>query len=84
MTTAEATPISPWTYYDLRGSNKWLVCQKCDTKGQEMFIKHMTLVENKPSSTICVSVSCGGCLPGDSPGAPIGNRNGKGRKRRSG
>lgn len=82
MTTS--TPISPWTYYDLRGSNKWLVCQKCDTKGQEMFIKHMTLVENKPSSTICVSVSCGGCLPGDSPGAPIGNRNGKGRKRRSG
>lgn len=82
MTTS--TTISTWTYYDLRGSNKWLVCQSCDKSGQEMFVKHMTLKKSGESSTICINVSCGGCLKGDSPGAPMGNRNGKGRKRRSG
>lgn len=82
MTTAEATPISPWTYYDLRGTPKWLICQKCERRGQEMFIKHMTLSKNGNSSAICVNVSCGGCLSGDSPGAPLGNKNH--RKRRSG
>lgn len=77
-----STPISPWTYYDLRGTDKWLVCQDCDKKAQEMFAKHMTLSKNGNSSSICIKVSCGGCLSGDSPGAPMGNKNN--RKRRSG
>ena len=55
MTTS--TPISPWTYYDLRGSNKWLVCQDCERRGQEMFIKHMTLSKNGNSSAIEARIS---------------------------
>jgi hypothetical protein len=76
------TTISAWTYYDFRGTDKWLVCQECERKGQEMFAKHVTLSKSGNSSSICIKVSCGGCLNGDSPGAPVGNKNY--RKRRSG
>ena len=72
--------VSGWTFVDLRGSNKHLVCQQCDKRGQEMFVKYVTVQANGNSSALVVSVRDGGCLPhnGDDVGAPLGNRNWKG------